>query len=266
MTIYVFLRSLFSPPALQILLLLAGLACLHWRRRWWGHSLIFLGLASLWLMATPLGASWLARGLERYPALPLPKEQQSNEQSSGLAARHWQAIVVLGAGRDYAAPEYGGQDIPNPWAASRLRYAALLYRQSGLPIAVSGGAVLGEAVPESRVMADSLLRDYVVNVRWQESDSVTTWENATKTRALLQPESIERIVLVTQAQHMPRAVLAFRRAGFTVLPAPIDFETDNARLPLLLQLTPRAERLLFSAQAYHEYVGLLAYRMRMLLD
>lgn len=261
MMIYVFLRSLLTPPALQILLLLIGLACLRLQWRWWGRSLIFIGLASLWLMATPFGASLLARGLERYPALPMP-----HGQASELAARHWQAIVVLGAGRDYAAPEYGGQDIPNPWAASRLRYAALLYRQSGLPIAVSGGAVLGESAAEARIMADALVRDHVVNVRWQEGGSRTTWENAQKTRALLEPEGIDRIVLVTQAQHMPRAVLAFRRAGFTVLPAPIDFETDNARLPWLLRLAPRAERLMFSAQACHEYAGLLAYRVRALLS
>lgn len=256
MMIHAFLRSLFAPPALQILLVLIGLACLRLQWRWWGRSFIFLGVASLWFMATPLGASLLARGLERYAPLPLSGE---------LAARHWQAIVVLGAGRDHAAPEYGGQDIPNPWAASRLRYAAFLYRQNGLPIAVSGGVVADEVVPEARIMADSLVRDHVVNVRWQEGESRTTWENAIKTRALLAPEGIERIVLVTQAQHMPRAVLAFRQAGFTVLPAPIDFETDNARLPLLLQLTPRAERLLFSAQACHEYAGLLAYRIRILM-
>lgn len=115
-------------------------------------------------------------------------------------------------------------------------------------------------------MADSLVRDHVVNVRWQESGSATTWENAMKTRALLQAEGIDRIVLVTQALHMPRAVLAFRQAGFTVLPAPIDAESDNARLPWLLRLAPRAERLLFSAQACHEYAGLLVYRTRILMN
>lgn len=262
--IYVFLRSLLSPPALQILLVLAGLACLHRQRRWWGRGLITLALASLWFMATPWGASLLARGLEGYPPLPLP---------AALAAGHWQAIVVPGAGRDYAAPEYGGVDVPNVWAASRLRYAALLYRQSGLPIAVSGGAAPGEAsatgqavVAEAAIMAASLQRDYVVNVRWQEGGSATTWENAAKTYALLHPQGVDRIVLVTQALHMPRALLAFRQAGFTVLPAPIDAETDNARLPWLLRLAPRAERLLFSAQACHEYAGLLAYRVRALMN
>ena len=261
MMFFVFMRSLLAPPALHILLLLAGLACLRWQWRWWGRVLVVLSLGSLWFMATPWGASVLAQGLERYPALPLSAE---------LAARHWQAIVVPGAGRDYAAPEYGGQDMPNAWAASRLRYAALLYRQSGLPIAVSGGIGASEAasetMPEATLMADSLIRDHVVNVRWQENGSTTTWENAMKTRALLQAEGIDRIVLVTQALHMPRAVLAFRQAGFTVLPAPIDAESDNARLPWLLRLAPRAERLLFSAQACHEYAGLLVYRIRMLMN
>lgn len=261
MTIYVFLRSLLAPPALQILLVMLGLVCLRGKWRWCGRALIFFGLCSLWLMATPWGASMLAQGLERNSPLPL---------SADLGAGRWQAIVVLGGGRDYAASEYGGVDIPNAWAASRLRYAALLYRQNGLPIAVSGGVSPAEqadgTVPEARIMADSLMRDHVVNVRWQESDSATTWENAIKTRALLQAEGIDRVVLVTQALHMPRALLAFRYAGFTVLPAPIDFETDSARLPLLLQFAPRAERLLFSAQACHEYAGLMAYRARIFFN
>jgi uncharacterized SAM-binding protein YcdF (DUF218 family) len=256
MMIYTFLRSLLTPPAVQILLILIGLACVYRGHRWWGRSLVCLGVVTLWLMATPLGAALLARGLEVYPALPVKSE---------LAARHWQAIVVLGGGRDDAAAEYAGEDIPNRWTASRLRYAAFLYRQSALPIAVSGGAVHDEAVPEADIMAASLVRDYVVNVRWKEGASATTWENAFKTKALLKPEGIERIVLVTQAQHMPRAVLAFQHAGFTVLPAPIDFATSNLRMPLLLQLTPQAKCLLLSAQASHEYMGLLFYRLRILM-
>lgn len=252
-----FLRACLSPPGFQILLVLLGLWCLRRQRRWWGRGLLALGLGSLYLMATPQGASWLLQGLERYPAITAPAR---------LRAEGWQAIVVLGGGRDYAAPEYEGRDVPNAWTASRLRYAAALYRQTGLPLAVSGGMPSGETVPEAGLMHYSLVHDYVANVYWVEGGSATTWDNAVNTRALLKPQGINHIVLVTQAAHMWRAKAVFEYAGFVVKPAPIDFETDNARLPPLLRFAPRAERLMASAQAWHEYVGLVWYSLRMALE
>lgn len=257
MTFITFLRACLSPPGLQILLVLLGLWALRRQRRAWGRSLIGLGLVSLWLMATPQGAAWLLQGLERYPAIAEP---------SRLRAEGWQAIVVIGGGRDPAAPEYGGRDVPNYWTASRLRYAATLYRQTGLPVVVSGGRRQGDKVPEAQLMRYSLVHDHVTNVHWVEEGSATTWENATRTRALLQPAGVSRVVLVTQAAHMPRAKAAFEHAGFTVKPAPLDFETDVARLPLLLRFAPRAERLMASAQASHEYAGLVWYGMKRQFD
>lgn len=257
MTFIAFLRACFSPPGLQIMLVLAGLWALRRQRRAWGRSLIVLGLGSLYLMATPQGAAWLLQGLERYPAIAEPAR---------LRADGWQAIVVIGGGRDRGAPEYDRRDVPNYWTASRLRYAAFLYRQTGLPVAVSGGVRPGEVEPEARLMHYSLVHDHVANVYWLEERSATTWDNAVNTRALLKPLGIDRIVLVTQAAHMWRARSMFEHAGFVVKAAPLDFETDAARLPLLLRFAPRAERLMASSQACHEYLGLVWYRLRMLFD
>ncbi|MFN3587271.1 MAG: YdcF family protein [Moraxellaceae bacterium] len=251
------LRTCLSLPALPLLMLLAGLACLRWWRPWPGRLLAGAGLLLLWGASTPLGASWLAAGLERYPAVP---------DGRALRAGGWQAIVVIGGGRHAAAPEYGGRDVPNYWTASRLRHAAELYRDSGLPLAVSGGVGRRDSVPEAALMAHSLVHDHIVNVRWQETASRTTHENAVRLREGLGPEGVERIVLVTQALHMPRARLAFEQAGFTVLPAPVDIVPGTARLSWPEALLPRADRLLLSAQAWHEYAGLLAYRLRYAID
>jgi uncharacterized SAM-binding protein YcdF (DUF218 family) len=135
-------------------------------------------------------------------------------------------------------------------------------------MAVSGGRgrLAGDGVPEASLMHYSLVHDHVVNVYWTETDSATTWENAVNTRRLLQPARIDRIVLVTQAAHMWRAKAAFEHVGFRVKPAPLEFETDAARVPMLLRFAPRADRLMASAQACHEYIGLLWYRLRMLLE
>lgn len=256
MTLYLFLRSLLAPPGPQLLLVLAGLWCQRRRRRVLGGVLVGLGLGSIYLLATPLGAAWLALGLERHPALA------DDPRAWGGAG----AIVVLGGGRE-PAPEFGGQDKPNWWTASRLRYGAHLYRRSGLPLAVSGGQGLGDGEPEAVTMARSLHQDHVVNVRWVEGGSRTTWENAMLTRALLAKDGVGRVVLVTQGLHMRRAEMAFRHAGFEVVPAPLDFVGPRvARRPLVLRLAPSPEAFMVSGQALHEYAGLAAYRLRMLVD
>lgn len=256
MSFYLFLRGLLAPPALHILLILLGLWLLRQQRALAGGLLIGFSLASLWLMSTPLGAGLLSAGLERDPALKLADK---------LSWQGSQAIVVIGGGRD-TAPEYGGQDVPNLWTASRLRYGAWLYRHTGLPLAVSGGVVRDEKEPEAAVMARSLQQDHVVNVRWQESQSRTTWENAQLTQALLAPEGIRRIVLVTQSLHMSRAKMAFEHAGFEVVAAPVDFDRDAGVRSWGQQLATGPSHFMRSSQALHEYAGLLFYRLRILLD
>ncbi len=115
-------------------------------------------------------------------------------------------------------------------------------------------------------MARSLQQDYIVNVRWQEGRSRTTWENAEYSAALLQAEGVKKIVLVTQSLHMRRARMIFEHVGFEVVAAPIDFDHEAAAKPWLLQLVPQLMAFVRSAQALHEYGGLLSYRLRMLTD
>jgi uncharacterized SAM-binding protein YcdF (DUF218 family) len=82
----------------------------------------------------------------------------------------------------------------------------------------------------------------------------TTREEATRTREELGPD-VRRILLVTGAIHMMRARALFERAGFTVLPAPVEDTSGGgvspeARLALALRM---GEELL--AQLYHRLAG-----------
>jgi uncharacterized SAM-binding protein YcdF (DUF218 family) len=58
-----------------------------------------------------------------------------------------------------------------------------------------------------------------------ESQSRTTAENAIFTKRLIAPKPGERWLLVTSAYHMPRAIGAFRQAGFPVEAYPVDYQT-----------------------------------------
>ena len=63
----------------------------------------------------------------------------------------------------------------------------------------------------------------------REREARDTWENAAKSKALVGPKPGERWLLVTSASHMPRAMGAFRKAGFAVEPWPVDYRTTGWR-------------------------------------
>ena len=94
-----------------------------------------------------------------------------------------------------------------------------------------------------------------------ESRSRNTCENAIYTAQLLKPVKQQAWVLVTSAMDMPRAVGVFRKAGFRVLPYPVDYTTGKDRRYLLpTDLLPTVVRNLGRLDhAVHEWLGLLGY-------
>lgn len=243
-----FLKQLLLPPS-GLLLLLALSWWLRRRMPRLAAAGFVLGLGGLWLSSLPLAVEWTARLLEREPAL--------DEAEWPELAQRAEAIVVLGGGRGQGDPAWGG-DQPSLMSQERLRYAARLARASGLPLLVSGGLHFGRPPSEAQLMAQVLERDYGVPVRWQEGRSRTTWENASHTAELLHREGIRRIVLVTQAWHMPRARWCFEQAGFAVLPAPVGFlGVPNGR-PLGGWL-PEAKAIWQSGLLLNEAAGQLLY-------
>ena len=60
---------------------------------------------------------------------------------------------------------------------------------------------------------------------------------------------------------MPRAVALFRKNGFTVYPAPTDFDGNENQAFMLFQILPSAGALGQTYWALHEYVGIRAYKL-----
>jgi len=230
------------------LLLLGGLGILLLRRRpRLGRTLIIVAWLSLWAFSTPIISSALLHTVERIP--PLRWDQLPPDA---------EAIVVLGSGTYCQAPEYG-EDSVTAYALERLRYAAELYRQTGKPILVTGGK-LNNSTAEATFMKKTLEHDFHVPVQWTEDRSHNTMENARFSYEVLQPRGVTRIYLVTHAAHMPRAQLAFEKAGFQVVPAPTKF-TTRCKLTLL-DFLPSSYALFASADALYEWIGLLWYQFR----
>ena len=232
-------------------LLLAALGIVLWRAR--PRLARFLVIAGV-LLVTALSLGVVARALlvpleAKYPAL----------NSAALDKLDADAIVILGASRYRGSPEFSEDDVIGP-ALDRLRYGALLARQSKKPLLVTGGAPDGGDKSEAQAMRDSLQRDFGVPVRWLESASDNTLENARLSAELLRGGGVRRIALVTHAWHMPRAVAAFEAAGLSVLPAPTGYLSVGALTPL--DFVPRAGSLSSSARALHEWIGQAWYALR----
>jgi uncharacterized SAM-binding protein YcdF (DUF218 family) len=243
-----FISTLLLPPLNLILLCAAGLLV---RRRYprLGLTLGAAALAALAVLSTPAGAGLFVSAIED-GVTPLVSVQNTGAQ----------AIVVLGGGRLANAPEYGNQDVPNYWTLARIRYAARLHRETGLPVLVTGGTPSGGRESEAAIMARALQEDFAIPVKWLEADSNTTAENATMSAKILMPLGMRRILLVTDAMHMPRSESIFARNGFDVVPAPTIFLSHDRTTPL--SFLPGGEGLRRTHYAWHEGIGIVWYRMR----
>lgn len=239
-----FLKSLIGsillPPANGLLLL--GLAALFRRRRW-AFGLALLGGGLLLLQSLPPVSDALIATLER----------RAGPVLSGPAGA--QAIVVLGSGLNVEATEYGG-DTASARTLVRLRYGATLARRHQLPVLVSGGRPPDASRSEAAVIAEILAREFGVAVRWQETESADTADNATMSARLLHGAGIRRVILVTQAFHMPRAQRLFAAAGLEVVPAPTDFKSRRELPDSVHNWLPQAFALRTSHYALHEWLGL----------
>jgi len=243
------LISAFLLPPLNLIALCAVGYML--RKRWpkVGASLSILSLATLLFISTKYGALLLTTPLEKMSA-PL---------ISAYGAKA-EAIVVLGGGQNQRAAEYGGKNVPNAITLVRLRYAAKLHNETGLPVLVTGGAPYGGAQSEAAQMARVLREDFSVPVMWLEEKSNNTAQNAQFSAALLNKVGVRKILLVTDAIHMPRSKRVFFQAGFDVVPAPTQFASDDNIS--LYSFIPSGHALYIASYAMHEWVGMLWYRLR----
>ncbi len=241
------LVSEFLLPPLN-LLLFAALGLWLWNKRpLIARTLLTASVILLWLLSTPYFAEALLHGLEGEPYVTDTKKPLAD------------AIVVLGGGTYFHAPEYGA-DTVSMESLVRLRFAAKLQRETGKPILVTGGAPLGNSTSEAEQMKQVLVQEFNVPVQWAETASDNTLENARLSRQLLKQAGITRIYLVTHAWHMPRAVQAFQSAGFQVVPAPTAYTTRYQTD--LLAFVPNVYALRDSRIFMHELIGMFWYQLK----
>jgi len=244
------IASLLMPPLSLLLLLALGIVLLFRRSRFAKPTLLAT-TALLWLATTPYCTEGAVHWLE------------SRTTALGNHPPQADAIVILGGGVYFRAPEYEGNDTVAEETLARLRYGAALQRITAKPILVTGGQPVGSDFPEAVLMRATLEQDFHVLAQWMEKQSDNTYENAFNSFRILHNAGIRKIYLVTHAWHMPRAAAIFRQAGFEVVEAPMGFSTRH-HIDLLAFL-PLAESLYDSKIVAHELIGMVWYRLKFIL-
>jgi uncharacterized SAM-binding protein YcdF (DUF218 family) len=222
----------------------------------------FLALLILFVGGNPLLARFLAKSLE-WQNLPTPGDLPRAD-----------AIVILGGGTESKA--YPRPIVELNAAGDRVMYGAHLFKDGKAPwILLGGGAItwqkqhsttpaeeMGEVIKEFGITE----KDYVL-----QSRSLNTYEEAVFDAEILRERGATRIILVTSAMHMPRALALFRKQGLEVIPAPTDFKVteNNASLnpedewqAIVFDFLPDSGSLSLTSVALKEYLGWMVYRLR----
>jgi uncharacterized SAM-binding protein YcdF (DUF218 family) len=242
-------KMLVLPPAGPLIVALAGVVISRWRTKL-GGMVTTGGVVALTLLAMPAVAGWLIRCLDGTPALDLTHTPNA------------QAIVVLGGGLRHYAPEYGGRTL-GTLTLERVRYCARVARATGLPVLVSGGTT-DHGPTEALLMRRALEQEFGVPVRWSESRSQNTHENALRSAEILHAAGVARAILIGHSFDFPRSRREFEAAGIAVIPAPIG--TTAAMTTALGDYLPSVSGLRESYYATYEILANALYLITHVLE
>ncbi|HEY9281412.1 MAG TPA: YdcF family protein [Eoetvoesiella sp.] len=172
------------------------------------------------------------------------------------------AIVVLG-GQTAQGRANWFEPYDSATASTRIATAAMLYAAGRAPLIIVSGAAYEGKTSEAQVMARMLRQDGIPDSALiLENKSANTYENGIYTTAILKRLNINRILVVTSALHMPRAIAVFKKLGITPIAAPVPPQIVVPNDPEFSFWLPNMRTFGASRSIIKEYVGLLVYWVR----
>lgn len=236
-------------PLPFLLLLIAFGLILLWFSRWQktGKSIITLSWLGLLLLSLQPVADHLLAPLESH----YPTYQNSQPVNY---------VVVLGGGYTYN-PEWAPSSNLINNSLPRVAEGIRIYRQNpGSKLVFTGGKAIGNPVASAKVagiVAESL------GVPQQD---IITIENGrdTENEALLVAGLVgtHKFALVTSANHLPRAILWFEKAGLSPVPAPANQMAITTPLNPWEKAVPSAYYFSHSERVWYETLGKLWQSMK----
>ncbi|SAK77065.1 hypothetical protein AWB79_04697 [Caballeronia hypogeia] len=225
--------------------------------------LLFFALFALWrrrraqIAITALLLSWaVGAGWFTTPLLDLVQHGYRHTDVPDFAPNT--TIVLMGAG---TARSTSGSIAPKSDAIPRIAAAATLYREcrktvDSCKVILSGGDPQHNGQAEADVYAPYALAQGIdAKDLVRENRSLNTYQNARNVADILGHSHDNRLIVVTSAYHMRRALSAFEAFGYE--PVPYVSDVRHSRATLL----PRYRSFTNSELAAHELVGLARFRV-----
>lgn len=238
-----------NPSSLIILLLFAGVV--FWNKF---PRLARTLVASVLILFIAFSLPFLPR----YLMYKLETRIPAGKISADIAG-----VIVLGGVLDVGICSRGHIEL-GP-AADRLVYAVMLVKQHpNAKLVLTGGSGSFNQAQNLRE-ADYLKQ---LAVEWGidpqriivERDARVTREHPIKLAALI--DKNKKWVLVTSGEHMPRSLGCFRKAGFNIIPYPVDYQVYTlAQGVTYNDFVPRVDNLVLANTFFYEWYGLLFYRL-----
>jgi uncharacterized SAM-binding protein YcdF (DUF218 family) len=231
----------FLPPGICILLAILGLLL---RRIW----IIWSAVALLWVLSMPIVDNVLTTMIEM-PYHRVPMETVSNAD----------AIIVLSG----MIQQIDGAPL-GEWgeAVDRFEGGIELYKAGKAPFLVFTGGWLpwhSDLLPEGVLLSRRALNLGIPrrSILLTSRVSNTAQEAIAAARLLgVTPVRSKKIILVTSAFHMQRAIMLFRAEGFDIEPFPVDFYGNGSIEPISFKdMLPTAKAQDSIARFMREMIG-----------
>ncbi|MFC0218541.1 uncharacterized SAM-binding protein YcdF (DUF218 family) [Pseudochelatococcus lubricantis] len=179
---------------------------------------------------------------------------------------HVDGVIVLGGSTSFARGQLRVGE-----AGSRLVAALELARAYPQARIIFSGGSARVLIAEERTEAEGAriffdLAGLPPGRVIYEDQARNTFENAVFARRIADPRPGERWLLVTSAFHMPRSVATFRRAGFDVVPYPVDFRSDGRFSDDFRPFATAPDGLGLADMVVKEWIGMLVYWLRSVAD
>lgn len=237
-----------SPDSIILILLVIAWALLWCGAYRWARRLLTLSVATLLAIAVFPFGEWLIYPLEnRFPTNPeLPEKVDG--------------IIVLGGAENAFRSAIWDQVETNDGAERFFAFIRLsrIHPHAKLVFTGGSGSLTRQGYRGADVARRLFSEQQVDPLRLIfERDSRNTHENALFSKAKVVPAPGETWILVTTAMHMPRSVGIFCKAGWPVIPYPVDHRTSPGHLIRANFNLSGGLRNLSSAA--REWTGLVAY-------
>ncbi len=236
------------PPGIEILGLFAAALWLAVQKRRLAAALFAIMAAFLWLTSIAPVTDRLTATLESGLSIPTPLRGD--------------VIILLGGGSFEGARDLSGSGSPSDESLARIVTAVRAQRILHVPVIVSGGRVFANRTPEAHLMKRFLCDLGVPPEKViVEERSRDTNENAIYSAQICARHGFRKALLVTSAYHMRRALFVFARQHLKVVPLPVNLVPRQSRKYIWIDYLPSFAEQYRCCIAFHEYLGLLYYRL-----